>query len=77
MRTFPRAHSKAANLSSHVAMVPSMLSSSLSWARSYSCNSIATTDAATMSKGEEVMQQSTSTVQRHDKKQAQAITDAA
>jgi hypothetical protein len=72
----PRARLKAANPSSHAAMVPSLLSSSLSWVRSVSRSSTATTDIATMSEGEEVLHQSTSRDQRYDKKQAQAITGA-
>jgi hypothetical protein len=43
MSTFPRARSKAANPSSHAMMAPSLLSSSLSWARSCPCSSTTTT----------------------------------
>jgi hypothetical protein len=42
MCTFPRARSKTANPSSHTTMTPSLLSSSLSRARSCPCSSTAT-----------------------------------
>jgi hypothetical protein len=75
VHALPRPHSKATNPSSHMAMVLSLLSSSLSRARSYSCNLTAGANVATASEGEEVLHQSTSGDQRHDMKQAQAITD--
>jgi hypothetical protein len=53
VHAFPSTHVKAANPSSHVAMVPSLLSSSLSRARSYSCNSMATADTTTTLKERE------------------------
>jgi hypothetical protein len=76
MRTLPRVWWKAANPSSHEAMAPSMLSSSLSRARSCYYNSTACADVATLFKGEDVLHQSTIGDQHHDKKQAQAIADA-
>jgi hypothetical protein len=73
--TLPRARSKSANPSSYAVMAPSLLSSSLSRARRCFCNSMATADAATASKGGEVLHQSTSGDQCHNRKQAQAIVD--
>jgi hypothetical protein len=51
----------------HAVMVPSLLSSSLSWARSCPCSSTSTTF-----EGDGALHQSTSRDQRHDKKQALA-----
>jgi hypothetical protein len=62
MRTFPRAHSKAANPSSHMVMESSLLSSSLSQARSYPYSSMAITF-----EGDGALQQSMRIYQCHDK----------
>jgi hypothetical protein len=64
-----RKHSNTANPSSHAAMAPSLLSTSLSRARSFSHSSTATTDIATMLGGEEGLHQSRSWNQCYDKKQ--------
>jgi hypothetical protein len=66
--------SKVANPSSHRAMASFLLSISLSRVRSCSYNSTASADVATVSEGEDVLHQSTSKDQCHDKKQALAIT---
>jgi hypothetical protein len=71
-QTLPMANSKANNPSSHAAMVPSLLSRSLSRARSCSHNLSATDDVATAPGGGEGLHQSTSGDQRHDKKQDRA-----
>jgi hypothetical protein len=65
--TFPRARSKATDPSSHMAMAPSLLSSSLSRARSGPYNSM-----TTAFEGDGALHQSTSRDQCHNKKQAQA-----
>jgi hypothetical protein len=62
MHTSPTTHSKAANPSSHAAMAPSLLSSSLSRARSYPCSSTTTAFG-----GNGALHQSTSTDRRHNK----------
>jgi hypothetical protein len=71
MHTLRRAHSEATSPSSHAAMVPSQLSSSLSRARSYARSSSNTADVVIVPGGEEGLQSVTSDDQRHDKKQAE------
>jgi hypothetical protein len=66
----PRACLEAASPSSHIMMVPSLLSSSTSWVRSCSCSSIATTNIAITPVGGEVLHQPTSDDHCHDKKLA-------
>jgi hypothetical protein len=75
MHTHSRAHSKATSPSSHATMPPSLLSSSLSQARSCSCSLAATANIATTRGGEEGLHQLTSENQCHDKNQAQATAD--
>jgi hypothetical protein len=71
MHALPRTSSKGTSRSSHVAMVPSLLSSSFSQARSCFNSSIATAETTTTLEGEEGLQPLTSGNQHHDKKQAQ------
>jgi hypothetical protein len=66
----PRAHLKATSPSSHTAMAPSLLSSSLSRVRS---SSPATVNVAIAPGGGESLHQSASRNQRRVKRQAEAI----
>jgi hypothetical protein len=72
IQAFPRVHLKAIKPISHAKRAPSLVSSSLSQARSCSYNSMAITDVATTSEEEGALHQSTSRDRHHDKKQAQA-----
>jgi hypothetical protein len=71
----PRACSEAASPSSHTAMMPSLLSSSLSWVRSCSYSLSTITDIATTPGGGEGLHQLASGDQCYEKKQAQATAD--
>jgi hypothetical protein len=66
--TLPRAHMNVTNPSSHAVMAPSLLSSSLTRAWSYSRSSMTTIDVDTVPKGEEGLHQSRSGDQHYDKK---------
>jgi hypothetical protein len=71
MHTLLKTRSKAASPSSHVGMVPSLLTSSLSRVRSYSCSSTSTADITAALGGVEGQHQPISNDQLYNKKQAQ------
>jgi hypothetical protein len=72
IHALPRARSEATKLSSHTTMAPSLLSSSLSRARTCSYSSSIDIDITIAPKGGEYLHRPANNDQHHSKKQAQA-----